>query len=112
MTYVPIVGGAGLVEHLTGFLNPVDVPASWVEAMWPIEPPHYVGHAAPAAPLYQSALRDQAVAIAESVRSQRAGSDPKRIIWYDTDHWLNNQAWQDQRAWLQPFLETGSGGSR
>ena len=112
VAYVLIVGDCGLVSHVTGFLNPVDVPASWVEAMWPVEPLHYVSHATPAALLYQAALRDQAVAIANAVRYQRAGSAPKRIMWYDTDHWLNDQAWQDQQAWLEPFIGIGSGESR
>ena len=103
--YVLMVGGGGLVSHLTGIGDQIDVPSSWVELMWPIEPLHYVGHAAPAELLFQSAVRDQSVDIAESVRYQRAGSTPKQIMWYNTDHWLNEQAYRDQHEWLRQFID-------
>ena len=66
-------------------------------------------YAEPAAILYQSALNDQAITVADAVRYQRAGSEPKNIMWYDTDHWLNEQAYFDQQVWLKRYIGIGSG---
>jgi len=73
---------------------------AWQALMEPIEPLHYVGQARPAALLLQAALHDQAVPIAEARAFHQAGSEPKRIIWYDAGHRLNAAAIGDQIAWL------------
>jgi uncharacterized protein len=92
--YVLMVGGSGLVSHL----NHSD--EDWNALMWPIEPVHFLRYVTPAKLLFQNGLNDSAVPVAEAVRAQIAGSDPKTIMWYPTDHWLNPQAYVDQMNWL------------
>jgi hypothetical protein len=107
--YVLAVGDGGLVTHLTGpddqegpFQHlPKEQQACWLAAMGPIEPIHYVGHAAPAALFFQNARRDELVTTEAATRYQEAGSEPKQVKWYDTDHGLNEEAIRDQVAWLQ-----------
>jgi hypothetical protein len=107
--YALVVGDGGLVSHVTG-LDDVfgelysisqEKREAWWEAMWPIEPIHFVGHAAPAALLFQSGRQDRAVPLPDAVRYQLAGSEPKEIMWYDTGHNLGAQSLRDQGLWLQ-----------
>jgi len=110
--YVLVVGDGGLVTHSTG-LDDVggglyalrqDKREAWWDAMWPIEPIHFVGHAAPAALLFQSGRQDRAVPLPDAVRYQLAGSEPKDIMWYDAGHSLGNEAWRDQAYWLEQHI--------
>jgi dienelactone hydrolase len=107
--YVLIVGDGGLVEHTSrpdaaGW--PDHFSQAWVELMWPIEPLHYVGRAAPAALLFQNGLSDRSVSPDDALRYQAAGSEPKNIIWYDGGHeisgWTAGRT--DRAKWLQDFL--------
>jgi len=112
--YGLMVGDGGLVEH---FLGPDDVtsypwssarvPDYWVEAMWSIESIHYVGHAAPAALLFQNGANDRLVPPPEAALYQQAGSDPKTIVWYDSGHGLPSQADSDQAKWFQQYIGEG-----
>jgi dienelactone hydrolase len=107
--YVLVVGDGGLVTHATG---PEDWPngdlfrfsqsrrEAWLEAMWPIEPLHYVGHAAPAALLYQNGTQDPLVPPADARRYQTAGSEPKTLLWYEAGHGLPRAALKDAVEWL------------
>jgi hypothetical protein len=65
-----------------------------------MEPIHYVGCAAPAALLFQNGTLDTQVRPADTLRYQRAGSEPKTIRWYEADHSLNMQASLDTARWL------------
>lgn len=107
--YVLVVGDGGLVEHTSepgpdG--RPLHFSQPWVDLMWPIEPLHFVGRAAPAALLFQNGTRDVLVPVTDAQRYQAAGSEPKTIMWYDGGHeiagWSSVQA--DRAAWLQPYL--------
>jgi hypothetical protein len=109
--YVLQVGDGGLVEHLAG---PEDQgnqlselsqekQERWIAAMWPIEPIHYVGHAAPAALLFQNGIQDQMVPLSDGVRYQEAGSEPKTIMWYESGHFLPRQSVLDQARWLRQY---------
>ncbi len=80
---------------------------AWLEAMWPIEPIHYVGHAAPAALLFQHATEDQSVSPSEAVRFQEAGSEPKTILWYESGHILGKEATDDAVEWLRDHVGSG-----
>jgi len=69
------VGDGGLLTHITGPEDPRTFPGippstqqAWLGAMWPIEPIHYVGHAAPAALLFQNGTEDDAVPPADGLR--------------------------------------------
>ena len=107
--YVLASGDGGLVAHFARADDPYSLlrqvpPADqerWLAAMAPIEPIHFVGHAAPAALFFQAGRRDQFIPKAEAVRWQEAGSGPKQVTWYDADHFLNAAAIRDEVAWLQ-----------
>ena len=118
--YSLMSGDGGWITHVTGiegedgFLRDclADVQPSlgleacedWLARMHPIESWRFVHYAAPAALLFQSGLRDQMVPIADAVPYQRAGSEPKTILWYDSEHQLPAQAFQDQAEWLQQYI--------
>ncbi len=104
--YVFESGNAGLV-HLYKVMNPerpqrlersVEVP--WLAAMEPIETLHFVGLAAPARLLFQNGRADSLVPATIARELQEAGSEPKTIRWYDSDHFLNEQAARERRLWL------------
>lgn len=102
------VGDGGLVTHSTGqedrdsglFVLPEAMQQTWLEAMWPIEPIHYVGHAAPAALLFLNGTEDELVPVADALRYQEAGSEPKTTLWYEAGHGLPREALDDESAWL------------
>ncbi|MDH3261929.1 MAG: prolyl oligopeptidase family serine peptidase [Acidimicrobiia bacterium] len=109
-TYVLQVGDGGLVTHSTAsedrseyFYTGLSASGreAWLEAMWPIEPIHYVGHAAPAALLFQNGTVDDLVPPADALRYQEAGSQPKAILWYEAGHGVSPTAADDTVAWLQ-----------
>jgi dienelactone hydrolase len=114
--YVLVVGDGGLVTHLTG---PEDWPRgelarlpeagqqAWLEAMWPIEPIHYVAHAAPAALLFQNGTADRMVPAADALRYQAAGSEPKTVLWYEAAHRLGPEAFEESVAWLGDQVAPG-----
>jgi hypothetical protein len=109
--YVLQVGDGGLVTHSTGpedtewwLAQPAEVRQEWVAAMWPIEPVHYVGCAAPAALLFQNGILDELVPPADALRYQEAGSDPKTIRWYESGHGLGDDAGRDQAEWLSESI--------
>ncbi len=113
--YVLMVGDGGLVTHVT---NPENRTVSlnefaeenqaWIETMWPIEPIHYVSHAAPAPILFQNTTQDQYTNIQDALRYQEVASDPKVVIWYDAEHWpLPEEAMIDNAKWLQKFIGAG-----
>ena len=113
--YVLVVGDGGRVEHLAGpddagqpegpfFRISEEDQQTWLEAMWPVEPLHYVGMAAPAALLFQNGTRDVSVPPYDAIRYQQAGSEPKTIMWYASGHELPNQAWSDQANWLYRYI--------
>ena len=106
--YGLMVGDGGLVDHFmengepTGGFQRFDAESRrrWLEAMEPIEPIHYVGHASPSALFFQNARRDQSVTEADALAYQAAGSEPKRVEWYDSGHDLPEQAYADVIRWL------------
>ena len=114
--YVLVVGDGGLVTHVT---NPENLTMSlnefseeygaWIDDMWPIEPIHYVNHASPTPLLFQNAVRDQYVNVEDAIRYQDTASEPKYVIWYDSEHWpLPDEAIMDNAKWLQQFIGPGA----
>lgn len=112
--YVLAVGDGGLVRHFAGphwyksLYWYAWVDEEWIDAMWPVEPIHYVGHAAPAALLFQNGLYDDSVPPYDSIPYQEAGSEPKTIMWYESSHSLPWQATEDQIKWLERYIGGGS----
>jgi hypothetical protein len=72
----------------------------WLEAMEPIEPIYYVGHASSSALFFQNAQYDQSVTEEDALAYQAAGSEPKKVEWYDSGHGLPLQAYIDMVHWL------------
>ena len=103
-----VVGDGGLVSHIKagdGSPNPLrrlsrKEQERWLAQMEPIEPLHWVGRAAPARLLFQNGRRDRLVPPASAKAYQAAGSEPKKILWYDADHFLNDRATRDRHLWL------------
>ena len=72
--------------------------------MTPIDPIHFIEKAAPAALLFQLA-REDAFPHDTLMAYAEAGSEPKRIAWYDADHYSVNEIGRDDRIeWLQSKL--------
>jgi hypothetical protein len=114
--YVLIVGDGGLVTHVTNPENRTmplnefsEEYGAWIDSMWPIEPIHYVNHASPAPLLFQNAVRDQYVNVEDAIRYQDTASEPKQVIWYDSEHWpLPDEVIVDNAKWLQQFIGPGT----
>jgi dienelactone hydrolase len=106
--YGLMVGDGGLVNHFTdgnqpvGGFETIDPVARerWLEAMEPIEPIYYVGHASPSALFFQNARYDRSVTEEDALAYQAAGSEPKKVQWYDSGHGLPTQAYIDMVHWL------------
>jgi len=113
--YVLQVGDGGLVTHFSGpedtdwwLAKPAELRQQWVAWMWPIEPIHYVGCAAPATLLFQNGTLDAMVPPADALRYQQAGSEPKMIRWYKAGHGLGVEAGRDQAKWLSEIINIDS----
>lgn len=104
--YALIVGDGGLVAHYTGEDDtrlqslPPEQTKRWLALMEPIEPIRWVGRAAPAHLLFQSGRKDTLVPPADARAYQEAGSEPKKVLWYDAGHGLNLEAIRDRHTWL------------
>jgi dienelactone hydrolase len=114
--YVLIVGDGGLVTHVT---SPEDLTlpvneffeeyGPWIDHMWSIEPIHYVSNASPTPLLFQNAVRDQHVNVEDAILYQDTASEPKHVIWYDSEHWpLPDEVVRDNANWLQQFIGPGA----
>jgi dienelactone hydrolase len=107
--YALVVGDGGLVSHFTGsndrnagYLKslPPERVKRWLAIMEPIEPIRWVGRAAPAHLLFQNGRSDTKVPPADGRAYQEAGSEPKKLLWYDAEHGLNGEAVRDRYTWL------------
>jgi dipeptidyl aminopeptidase/acylaminoacyl peptidase len=106
--YGLMVGDGGLVNHFTDGNQPVSgfetidpvARERWLQAMETIEPIHYVGDASPSALFFQNARYDGSVTEEDALAYQAAGSEPKKVQWYDSGHGLPTQAYIDMAQWL------------
>ncbi len=106
--YGLMVGDGGLVNHFTHEGKPVggferiepSAREEWSKAMQPIEPIHFVGHASSSTLFFQNARYDNLVSKADALAYQAAGSEPKKVEWYDSGHGLPSQAYLDMVDWL------------
>jgi cephalosporin-C deacetylase-like acetyl esterase len=106
--YGLMVGDGGLVNHFMDQGQPVggfetvapEMRERWLEAMEPIEPIHFVRLASPSALFFQNARFDSSVAESDALAYQNAGSEPKKVEWYDSGHGLPSQAYTDMVNWL------------
>jgi pimeloyl-ACP methyl ester carboxylesterase len=74
---------------------------AYVDALFPIDSVHYVGHATPAKLLFQFARTDEFISPWDAEVYVQAASSPKEVKWYDTDHFFNEEARRDREEWLE-----------
>jgi dienelactone hydrolase len=73
-----------------------------------IDPVRFVRHAAPAYLFFQCAERDQIFSRETAEAFADAGSEPKVVRWYDTDHYFSSEeAKRDRIEWLHTRLGGG-----
>jgi hypothetical protein len=85
--------------------TPPELFDATIAAMSPYDAVHFVGAAAPAALLFQSARFDVGVTAAESEAFFAAGSEPKELRWYDAGHViLDPAAFADRARFLAEHL--------
>ncbi len=74
----------------------------YIEVNSPLDAIRYVGHAAPTALLFQFANYERYFDKDSMGRYFHAASKPKKLLWYDTGHEVNDpQALADRYAWLR-----------
>ena len=79
-----------------------------IEVLSPIDPIHYVSHAAPSALFFQFARRDRFVSEKQAMQYAQEASQPKLVKWYDTGHELNDlEALRDRADWLRQQIGIG-----
>jgi len=109
--YVFMAGVPALSDRIPGRIAnvlPEEDLAAYLEATRPLDAVHYVGHAAPAALLFQCGREDEIIAEATSLRYYEAGSQPKQIVWYEAGHSLDDQARLDRANWLGEQIGLGA----
>jgi beta-lactamase class A len=78
----------------------------YVQVIGDIDAIHFVKHAAPIPLLFQFANFEQYFDKASMERYAAAASDPKKALYYDTGHDLNDpQALQDRYDWLAKHID-------
>lgn len=77
------------------------------DALSPLDPTHYVGHAAPAALLFQCGRKDNTTPEECARALQDAASEPKTVKWYDAGHELDIQAFKDRAEWFHEKIGLG-----
>ena len=105
-TAVLVVGNGGLVTRLT---SPNDLPfmaslscaarVAWFRDMVPIEPIRFIGLATVPL-LLQNGQTDQFIPTADAQLLHNAAPQPKKTLWYNAGHNLNQQALVDSHDWL------------
>ena len=106
-TAVLVVGNGGLVTRST---SPNDLPmmatlscaarVAWFREMVPIEPIRFIGLAKPTPLLLQNGQSDEFIPSADAQLLHNAASAPKKTLWYNAGHNLNQQALFDSHDWL------------
>jgi cephalosporin-C deacetylase-like acetyl esterase len=105
--YVLMAGTGSFTD--VAVLNMPDLKGDALEeyrrTMEPIDPIHYVGHAAPSSLFFQFGLQDNFYPEEKFLDYYEAGSDPKSIRWYEADHYrLNEEGRSDRIEWMRMQL--------
>jgi len=72
----------------------------YAQAMAPLDPIHYIAHAAPSALFFQYGMYDTSIPPEIALEYLDEASEPKQDTWYHTGHMLNTHAFYDRAAWL------------
>jgi dienelactone hydrolase len=104
--YVFMSGNARMSQDLIGLFNMShEQEAQYLGFMSQLDGIHFIGHATPAALLFQNARHDALNSEQEVLDFQQAASEPKLVKWYDAYHQLNDEAEQDRAEWLSKQLK-------
>jgi dienelactone hydrolase len=98
-------GATPIAEYVR--LAPQGLRARIREVLTELDPLRWVRRAAPSALFFQDGRHDEVVSHGALVRLARAGSEPKRVRWYDAGHAPSARAYRDQLAWLSGRLGLG-----
>ena len=80
----------------------------YAQVMSDIDAIHFVGHAAPISLLFQFANFEQYFDKTSMEHYAAAATDPKKVLYYDTGHDLNDpQALEDRYGWLAKHIDLG-----
>lgn len=102
VTYVLMAGVGSFTD--VALMNIPDLKGESLEKfkkpMYPLDPVHYVSHAAPSELFFQFGIQDTFYSRETFVDFYEAGSMPKSIKWYNSNHFLNEEACKDRMEWL------------
>ncbi len=101
--YALMGGGLRLTEFLQRRYAQVAQDA-YIRAIAPFDVVNYIGHASPAAVLYQFGRQDGNVPKQDALEFYQFGPEPKEIRWWDGDHQLNAEATRQRIAWFHTKL--------
>ncbi len=78
---------------------------NYVQGLRDLDAVRYIGRAAPVPVFMQFGKYDQLFDVASMQRYAAAASEPKKVLFYDTGHDLNDiQAFQDRYDWLMKYI--------
>lgn len=102
-----LMAGVGSFTDVA-LLNVPDLKGETLEkfrkTIYPLDPVHYMSHAAPSNLFFQFGSGDNFFPKETFMNFYEAGSKPKSIKWYDSDHYLNEDAREDRIEWLTSKL--------
>jgi dienelactone hydrolase len=85
--------------------TPKDQLDRYFKVLTPFDADNYVRYAAPTPLLFQFARFEQYFNESAMKKYAQAASEPKRVLWYDTGHGLNDlQPLLDRANWLRTFI--------
>jgi dienelactone hydrolase len=91
--------------YLYGPKMPEPDRTQFAEKLKPMDATEHLRRAAPAPVLLQFGTMDHHVPKARAEAIIEATSEPKKVIWYETEHGLNRQAVRDRMDWLKSQLK-------
>ena len=108
--YVFMSGNARMSQDLIGLFNwGSGEEDQYIQFMTQLDGIHFIGHAAPAALLFQNARHDALNVEQDVLDFHHAASEPKSVKWYDAFHRLNEEAEHDRAEWLSQQLKLRTG---
>lgn len=91
--------------YLYGPKLPEPERAKFVGRIAPLDPIEHMRAAAPAPLLYQFSKNDPHVPVPNAEHQIAATKDPKKVLWYDAGHELNDEPKRDRLQWLLSELK-------
>jgi dienelactone hydrolase len=84
-----------------------DARQAFIDRLAPLDPITNVAALAPAPILFQLGTDDFHVPVPRGEEFFAAAQEPKRLLWYEAGHGLNEQATEDRMKWLEEQLRLG-----